>query len=116
LAQIVNNPGTPPEAMSTAPRQQRVVHHVRTVECHIADLHLGYAQRFGVLLKQVLVLHDVELEVAHAELLGEPHLRHIGAGSGTGREAHGEQPQGKQPQGKQRCRSQLHAPVPSVYP
>ena len=58
-------------------RQQRVVHGGRAVEGGPHDLDLGDARRLGVLLEQLVLLHQVELQVAHRELAGEADLRRL---------------------------------------
>ena len=49
-------------------RNQRIVHRVRTVEDRPRDLHVLQAERGGVFFEELVVLHDVELQVTHGEL------------------------------------------------
>jgi hypothetical protein len=51
--------------------QQRVVHHVGFVEDDVACLDRWDAQRGGVFSQQIQMLHDVELQVAHAKQGGD---------------------------------------------
>ena len=53
-------------------RQHRVVDLVAAVDRLPHRLDGAQSRRRGVLLDQLLVLHDVELQVAHGELPGEP--------------------------------------------
>src|SRR5206468_12983831 len=50
----------------------------RTVEALPGDLEILQAAPGGVFLDQPVALHDVELQVAHRELLGQPDFRGAG--------------------------------------
>ena len=58
-------------------RQQGIVHGRRAVEGGPHHLHFRDARRLGVLLNEVLPLHQVELQIAHRELASEAYLRHL---------------------------------------
>src|SRR5947199_195197 len=58
--------------------QQRLVHRRRTVEALPGNLEILQAALPGIFFDQPVALHDIELQVAHRELLGEPDLGGFG--------------------------------------
>ena len=87
LFQIVNRPGTPPEATSIAPDNSASFIMSGPLKTMNETLTSGYAQS-GVLLEQVAVAHHVELRIAHAELLREAYLGHLRPGRGYSGQGH----------------------------
>ena len=85
-AQIVSSPGTPPETMSTEPDRSASFMAAGLLKSGPHNLDLGNARRLGVLLEQLMLLHQVELQVAHRELAGETDLRHLSSRTGCGRQ------------------------------
>ena len=57
--------------------QQRIVHGGGAVEGGPHHLDLGNAERLGMLLEQLVLLHHIELQVAHGELPRKADLGHL---------------------------------------
>ena len=76
-AQIVSRPGTPPETMSTEPDSSASFMAAGLLKVAHTTLTSGMPARLGVLLEQLVLLHHVELQVAHRELTREADLGHL---------------------------------------
>ena len=71
-AHSVSRPGTPPEPMSTLPEMSASLTAVGPLNLNHDTFTSFSAERSGVFLDELLMVHHVELQVAHRKLLCEP--------------------------------------------
>ena len=64
--------------------EQRIVHVVGAVERVPVDLDIAQTGGLRIFLDQLVAVHDAELHVTHAGLLGEPDLGHFRARNTAG--------------------------------
>jgi hypothetical protein len=72
------SPGTPPEPTSNIAGNQGLIDCRRAVEGEPRDLHVVEAKRLGMFLDELLMLHHIELEIAHRKLASEADLGRSG--------------------------------------
>ena len=106
LSHMVRKPGRPMPTTSTLPESSASVIAVGVPMPGIARRHLAEAGALGLRLEHLLVLHDVELQVAEPELAREAHLVGFGVCGAAERE--------QQQAGRQGCRQSFFIAVDLV--
>ena len=79
-AHSVSRPGTPPEPISILPDISASLTAVGPLNLNHDTFTSGMPSALACFSMSCLMLHHVELQVAHGKLLGQPDFRHLGRG------------------------------------